>query len=170
MEKTCAFTGNRPEKLPWQYNESDPRCVRAKQEIANRVREAVRDGYVRFISGMAQGGDVFFAESVLALKDENPSVTLECAVPYLGQASRWSGEYRLRYDDILKRADKITVLSDDYTPWCMHVRNRYMVDNCSRLITLDYGKSGGTQYTIEYAKSKNKEIVDVFCVKFEIYP
>ena len=125
MEKTCAFTGNRPEKLPWQYNESDPRCVRAKQEIANRVREAVRDGYVRFISGMAQGGDVFFAESVLALKDENPSVTLECAVPYLGQASRWSGEYRLRYDDILKRADKITVLSDDYTPWCMHVRNRY---------------------------------------------
>ena len=66
----------------------------------------------------------------------------------------------------MKNADKVTVLSDNYTPWCMHVRNRYMVDECDRLIALSYGKSGGTEQTIDYAKTKNKEIVSVFDKNF----
>ena len=29
-EKTCSFTGHRPEKLPWRDNEEDPRCLELK--------------------------------------------------------------------------------------------------------------------------------------------
>ena len=154
MKKTCAFTGNRPEKLPWGYDENDERCKAACSAIMQKVELAVRDGYTRFISGMAQGGDMFFAECVLEIRRSNPSVILECAVPYKGQSSRWSLDYRRRYDAVMKNADKITVLSESYTPWCMHVRNRYMVDECERLIKLSYGKSGGTQQTIHYGKIK----------------
>lgn len=166
MKKTCAFTGNRPEKLPWGYDENDERCIAARAAIMRKVELAVCDGFTRFISGMAQGGDMFFAECVLEIKQCNPSVFLECAVPYKGQSSRWSSDYRRRYDAVMKNADKVTVLSDNYTPWCMHVRNRYMVDECDRLIALSYGKSGGTEQTIDYAKIKNKEIVSVFDKNF----
>ena len=27
IEKTCCFTGHRPEKLPWRDNERDPPCL-----------------------------------------------------------------------------------------------------------------------------------------------
>ena len=39
-EKTCCFTGHRPDKLPWGEDESDPRCLRLKRAIA----QAVEDG------------------------------------------------------------------------------------------------------------------------------
>ena len=87
--KTCAFTGNRPDKLPWGYDENDARCRRVKREIYLAAKQAVNDGYNRFICGMAQGGDTYFAEAVLALKAEY-DVTLECAVPYRRQSLSWS--------------------------------------------------------------------------------
>ena len=36
-QESCCFTGHRPAKLPWGYNESDPRCVRLKKRIADAV-------------------------------------------------------------------------------------------------------------------------------------
>ena len=30
----CCFTGHRPEKLPWGTDESDPRCVKLKEELS----------------------------------------------------------------------------------------------------------------------------------------
>ena len=170
MKRTCAFTGNRPEKLPWGYDETDERCKQAKSALMRRVTEAADEGFTRFISGMAQGGDVFFAECVLELKKQRGDVILECAIPYKGQAERWSRDYRLRYEKILTSADCVNVLSAHYSPWCMHARNRYMVDKCERLLTLSYGKSGGTEHTIEYAKSRNKEIIDVLDKKIENTP
>ena len=29
--KTCCFTGHRPEKLPWRYDEGDSRCLALKE-------------------------------------------------------------------------------------------------------------------------------------------
>jgi len=28
LDNCCAFTGHRPHKLPWRYNEADGRCLR----------------------------------------------------------------------------------------------------------------------------------------------
>ena len=36
-QESCCFTGHRPAKLPWGYNERDPRCVRLKERIADAV-------------------------------------------------------------------------------------------------------------------------------------
>ena len=37
---TCAFTGHRPEKLPWGDNEQDPRCRALQERIADAVEQA----------------------------------------------------------------------------------------------------------------------------------
>ena len=40
-QSACCFTGHRPGKLPWRYNEEDLRCVSLKARIAAvRVRLA----------------------------------------------------------------------------------------------------------------------------------
>ena len=34
MNKACAFTGHRPSKLPWRYDETDSRCVALRAMLA----------------------------------------------------------------------------------------------------------------------------------------
>ena len=78
---TCCFTGHRPSKLPWGTREEDPRCVDLKGRIAAALEEEYAAGVRHFISGMARGADLYFAEAVLALKERCPDVLLECARP-----------------------------------------------------------------------------------------
>lgn len=156
--KTCAFTGNRPDKLPWGYDETDSRCLSASEQILGEIFRAAEEGFGRFVCGMAQGGDTLFAEAVLFAKKTH-NIILECAVPFKNQCAHWNELSVRRYNKIIASADEVNVLSDKYTPWCMHARNRYMVDRADRIIALNYADSGGTKYTLEYALRKNKEII-----------
>ena len=88
-EETCCFTGHRPEKLPWGYDESDERCVRLKRRLRDAVESAYEAGKRHFICGMARGCDFYFAEAVLELRRGHPDITLEAAIPCAGQSSRW---------------------------------------------------------------------------------
>ena len=96
---TCCFTGHRPSKLPWGTREEDPRCVALKGRIAAALEEEYAAGVRHFISGMARGADLYFAEAVLALKERRPDVLLECARPCESQADRWPEEERARYQN-----------------------------------------------------------------------
>jgi uncharacterized phage-like protein YoqJ len=160
--KTCAFTGNRPSKLPWGEDETDYGCVAAKNRI-NQVLSALIDrGYDTFISGMAQGGDTYFAEAVLDFKARRPSIKLVCAVPCPDQTSGWKKAETERYYSILSRADEVLTLSEHYSNYAMHKRNRFMVDSASVLISLDATGDGGTQSTKRYATKCGVPIIEIF--------
>ena len=158
-DPACTFTGHRPEKLPWRYNESDPRCLRLKRTIFDTVEAVYESGFRRFICGMAEGCDLYFCEAVLTLRDDHPDVTLEAAVPFAGQADRWPPQERARYEELLSRCDLVTVLQEHYSPGCMMKRNRYMVDHADIIIACYDGKSGGTLNTLRYAIEKDVQIV-----------
>ncbi len=53
----CAFTGHRPSKLPWKYNETDPRCVLLKTVLTAQIEKLAKAGTTNFLSGMALGTD-----------------------------------------------------------------------------------------------------------------
>lgn len=157
---TCAFTGHRPRALPWGNDEGDPRCLAAKRRLDEAVERAYELGYRHFICGMAQGGDLYFGESVVRLRLIHPDLTLEGAVPFPEQCKHWPLEDQRRYHDLLDRCDMETLIQQSYTPYCMHRRNRYMVDHASRLIALynGLGKRGGTLSTLQYAMEQKVEI------------
>lgn len=157
---TCAFTGHRPRALPWGDNESDPRCLAAKERLDEAVARAYAQGYRHFICGMAQGSDLYFGEAVVRLRLIHPELTLEAAVPFPEQCNRWPAADQERYRDLLDRCDMETLIQQSYTPTCMHRRNRYMVDHASRLIALynGLGKRGGTLSTLHYAMGQGVDI------------
>jgi len=161
MESVCTFTGHRPKKLPWGYNEDDPRCVALKKHIYDVCEAVASAGVRRFICGMAEGCDLYFAEAVLALKKSYPDIRLEAAVPYAGQAESWSEAQQQRYAAILSLCDEKTVLRQNYSRECMMERNRYMVDKAHILIACCEGKSGGSLYTLQYALDKTKEVIQI---------
>ena len=158
-EQTCCFTGHRPGKLPWGFDEADPRCLALKGAIARELNGLYRRGFRHFLSGMAQGCDLYFAEGVLALRASHPDVTLEGAVPFPGQADRWPEEERARYQSILDRCDYETLVQQRYDRWCMMRRNRYMVDRSARILAVYNGvPKGGTAQTLAYALRKGLHV------------
>ena len=158
---SCSFTGHRPEKLPWGTNERDERCLALKAQLRDAVEAAYAEGYRHFICGMARGCDMYFCETVLALRDRVQDVTVEAAIPCLSQPDGWRAEEQARYRDLLARCDYETVVQEQYSSGCMQRRNRYMVDHAGMLIAVHDGLPGGTRATIQYAMSRGLDIVDL---------
>ena len=52
---TCAFTGHRPHKLPWKYNEADPRCAALKETLAEQITTLAGAGVMEYFTGGADG-------------------------------------------------------------------------------------------------------------------
>lgn len=158
---TCAFTGYRPEKLPFGDDETSPQCRSLKQRLYCEILQLAQKGVCTFITGMARGVDTWAAEIVLELRDAFPDrgIELWAAIPYSRQASAWSEADRQRRQRILARADKVEHISIDYSRGVLQKRNRWMVDHADCLLAVYDGKPGGTKYTIDYACKKGVQII-----------
>lgn len=104
-QMTVCFSGYRPEKLPWGYDECDPRCAQLKQRLRRAVCAACDDGFRHFICGMARGVDTYCAEIVLALRPQYPDLTLEAAIPCPSQCGGWTPDQQARWHAIVDRCD-----------------------------------------------------------------
>ena len=158
---TCCFTGHRTGKLPWGLDEADPRCLALKLELAARLEGIRESGFRHFLCGMAAGCDLYFAEAVLALREQDPLVTLEAAVPCDSQAASWTRALQRRYEKLLAACDTVSFVQHRYTPGCMMRRNRYMVDRSSLLLACFDGTPGGTMNTILYAQREGVQVLTI---------
>ena len=113
--RRCAFTGYRPQKMPFGYDESDPRCVEFKEKLRETIEGLIAEGYAHFLSGGAQGMDQFAAEIVVELKEKYPWIKLEMVSPFDGQAAKWPVSSRLRLAYLYDAADIVTPVSHEYT-------------------------------------------------------
>ena len=147
----CCFTGHRPEKLTWSEEE-------VIAWLEKEIRQAIADGFITFLSGMARGVDIWAAEIVLRLKDEGHPIHLICCIPYDNFESRWPASWWMRYEDILQRADYVYFTGHEYFRGCEQVRNKFMVDRSSCVLAVYNRTPGGTKNTIEYAKTKKVEV------------
>ena len=39
--RTCAFTGHRPQNLPFRFNENDDRCIALKQKLRDCIVQLI---------------------------------------------------------------------------------------------------------------------------------
>ncbi|MBQ2896952.1 MAG: DUF1273 family protein [Clostridia bacterium] len=162
INKTCCFTGKRPQSLPFGFNESARECIDLKNKLFDQIEIAILAGYNTFISGMALGVDLWAAEAVLELKKSYPEVRLICAIPYKNQSYSWNRAQKKRYKSCIKLSDEQVILNKSYTKDCYFERNKYMVDNSSLVIAVcDNPPTGGTAHTLNYAKRSHKKIITI---------
>ena len=154
----CGFTGHRPEKLPWGSREEDPRCQALKTMIAREIEQAADAGADLFCCGMARGCDLYFAEAVLRMKAERPKIRLEAWLGCPEQASLWQEADRIRWQNVLNRCDNVHVVENYYSDGCLLRRDKAMVDEADELISVWDGSSGGTGWTVRYAKRQGKKL------------
>lgn len=145
----CAFTGHRI-----LTDDFDPDLL--KRVITNLAKNGVK----RFLCGMAVGFDMEAAKAVLSIKKKLKLELVAC-LPCAGQDARFSEKNKELYKSILGQCDEVITLEPSYVSGCMHKRDRYLVDNCDVLVCFLRRKSGGTYYTVSYARRNNKKIIEL---------
>ena len=139
--KICAFSGHRPSKFPWRYDETDKRCIKLKSALAGQIASLVDcDGVTDMLVGGAEGADMWAALTVLSLCEKNPALRLHCILPCRGQSDSWSASAREQYQGILDRADGVFYMHREYRKGCMLERNRFMVDHADMLLAVYNGE------------------------------
>lgn len=157
-EQSCCFSGHR--SIPYAVD------GQLFQQLNDSVLHFNANmGITTFYAGGALGFDTLAAEAVLACRNQNPDIRLVIVIPCENQASRWSLESAKRYEHIKEAADEVICLSDHYYNGCMHERNRYLVDHSSVCICYLTGDTGGTAYTVKYARSKGLRIFNLAQLK-----
>lgn len=152
-EKTCCVTGHRD--IPKGKIEF------VKQSLRKEIQLAIADGYTHFISGFAEGADLFFAEIVADFCRERKELSLEGAIPYGGRLRRL--EEKKETKQLLDACATISVISQTYAPDIYRRRNQYMVEQSERVIAVyDGRKTGGTAMTIRMTQKKGAEVREIF--------
>lgn len=123
-----------------------------------------------FISGMAQGIDMWGARLVLKLKDTYPNLKLVCAIPCKNHTDVWDDNHSVNeWFEITQSADEVIYVSEEeYSNKCMQERNEWMVDNSDYVIAVWKGSIGGTSNCIKYAIEQGKEVTRLHPFKLEI--
>lgn len=154
-----AITGHRPNKLGNDYDLTSELIRRIRLEIYDILRNKKA---TELITGMALGIDTLFAQ--IAIDYCFPFIA---ALPCKNQQSKWPERSRITYNKIIN--DPLCtvkyITDSEYTPRCMQIRNEWMVDNCDLLIAVWNGSTGGTMNCINYAITKNKEIIYINPIK-----
>ena len=147
---TCCFTGHRTLYKP--ENE-------ISAELDRLVAEMYERGFRNFCCGGAVGFDTLAEKAVLALREKHDDVRLVLILPCHEQTKKWKAADVAVYEEILTLADEVIYTSEHFTPFCMHVRNRRLIDESSVCIAYLVTESGGTAYTVNYAEQQKIEII-----------
>lgn len=75
---------------------------------------------------------------------------------------------KIRYAEILGKADSVVYSQEKYTYDCMMKRNMYMIDKSLYVFALWDRQSGGTANTIKYALEKERRIIIINPVTMKI--
>ena len=154
----CCFTGHRPEKLS-----EDSEAI--KDWLTQQINAAITAGYTTFITGCAMGVDIWAAQIVIHIREEQKSkrgksnLHLIAATPWPGFSTKWNIDWQQQYSDLLKSADLIVPVCNRYHKGVLQQRNEWMVDHSNRVIAYYNGAPGSTRDTVEYAQKKQIEVI-----------
>ena len=149
---SVSFTGHRPEKLPWGYNEADEACEALKARLETEIIRAYDSGTRYFLSGMADGFDIYAAEAVLRLARKMPDMRLVAVFPFgTGDTPRKKRIARLAF--------KVVSLHESYVSCCYMERNAFLTEHAARLICCFSGdEASGTAATMRMARRRGLDI------------
>ena len=166
---SCAFTGHRPSRFKFGYDEDNEGCQKLKAAITEWVDVFIANGIKNYLSGFALGVDTWAAEIVLEMKKKYEDVKLTAVIPCETQAHSWSIEQQERYYNLQGQCDDVIILNTKYTRSCMFERNRYLIDHADYLLAVyDGSGKGGTAYTVEYGQKKDRKITVIHPDSLEI--
>lgn len=153
-ENACCFTGHRI----ISPDNADNLRERLNSEIERLYTE---NGIIVFYAGGATGFDALASEAVIERRMAHPDIRLIVVMPHKEQAKRWSADKRAQHEHIKSAADEVLSLAEHYYRGCMQRRNRYMVDHSGVCVCYLARETGGTAYTVNYARRCDLRVINL---------
>lgn len=174
VSSALCFTGHRTSRIGSYRDDERFRELTMKTAmlmLARAVDLALQQGYRTFISGLAEGTDLWCSDYVLKKKMRDPEIKLIGVMPYLRHGERLNSKWR----ELLARtelgADMLISTNPDprivfsssgssVQRGLYRERNYFMVDNSSAVIAFineDLSHSG-THQTVAYAERLGRKI------------
>jgi uncharacterized phage-like protein YoqJ len=153
-----AGTGHRPKFCPCKYKNNHEWLIKLRKNLDQKL---LSEQVSTIISGMAIGWDTWIAESAISL-----GIPVHAYVPFRGQESKWPSDSRKTYESILGASEKVIYVNEEYSEGAFLERDRAMVDNCDHVFCLlnPEFNSGGTFYTVNYAKAKRLPVTNFWYI------
>lgn len=151
--RTVCFTGHRSlpaEELP-----------EISRHLEDTLTTLIEQGYCYFGAGGALGFDTLAAQMVLRLRERYPQIRLILVLPCRNQTRGWPQDSIDIYEDIKRHADKVIYTAENYFQGCMQKRNRHLVDSSSVCICYLTTPTGGTAYTVNYARRMGLRVINI---------
>lgn len=151
-QPVIGFSGHRPERFP-EFNSESNRYF-----MQRLIYLITHDKYTAIISGMALGFDTLVARQAI-----NQKTPLIAAVPFPQQPSRWDLAHIKQWGELIRHAQVVNYCSTNQHPNAYQQRNEWIVDHCQKLFVFwDHKKTGGTWNCIQYARTKNLSITNMY--------
>lgn len=150
----CCLTGHR-KMPPDMVNDIQRHLIRTIDRLY--TEKNITTYYV----GGAQEFDALASEVVIERRAVLHDLRLVVVVPHVGQAASWSSDEKARYERIKNRASDVICLAEHYYRDCMQRRNRYLVDHSDVCVCYLIELTGGTAYTVEYARKQGIPVLNL---------
>lgn len=149
--QTCCFTGHRD--IPsHEFTTISKRTEQAIHALADR-------GIRYFGVGGALGYDTLAASILFQLRETNyKHIKVILVYPFEGYTSRWAPHQQEQHAKFPPKYDKIICVSQFPSRESYLKRNRHLVDHSAYCISYCTKNTGGTAYTLRYAKSQGLTI------------
>lgn len=155
--KSCFFTGHRNAPFDTLL------IIKTGNFIADLI---TRCGVTDFYAGGAIGWDTICARIILSLREKYPQIRLHLVLPCPPeiQTYKWNRKQKEDYDAILKAADDIEIISENYEKDCMKKRNARLVE-LGEICVCYFNENdlrSGTAQTVHMAQRAEKTIINMY--------
>ena len=152
-KRTACFTGHR--KIPVQEIKN------IEKQLDKIIEKLYQRGVIFYGAGGSYGFDMLAERAVIRARNRHNEIKLILVLPCKKQDKYWTEDNKAAFAEIKNQADKIVYLSENYSKDCMHRRNRHLVDFSGYCIAYLNENSGGTAYTVNYARQSGLEIFNL---------
>ncbi len=150
--KTCCFTGHR---------KIHKNIMTVTKKLHREIDKLIENGVDTFISGGALGYYQISASVIITKKNQGINIKLVLVLPCKEQDKYWSKKEKIQYQEILKGANEIIYISEEYTDNCMKIRNRKLVEMADICLCALERERTGTAQTVRFAKEKGIEVINI---------
>ncbi len=152
-KRTACFTGHR--KIP-AYD-----IRKIEKQLDEIIEKLYQKGVIFYGAGGSYGFDMLAEKAVIRARNKHKDIKLILVLPCKNQEKYWTEDNKTAFAEIKNQADKIVYTSEIYSKDCMHKRNRHLVNFSGYCIAYLNKNSGGTAYTVNYARQNGLEIVNL---------
>lgn len=137
-------------------------CGEGRRQLADVLQMLYKEGYRRFLTGMAWGFDLAAARAVMDLQQCYGDVLLVAVEPFAGFRDLFDGDVAAGYDEVLTACSEYITVCDTHTVMSYRLRNDYLVDHAAVVVAwYDGGREGGTAYTVKRARRSGVPVINL---------